>query len=110
MDGSNVEPKRCSKHVFTGRDVCGHPCRYPAVVKRDGRYYCRVHDPEAVAAKIKERDARWNVEWEQKRKGWAITSLQTGVAEAAVAFINNGVATNKRKLERLVKRLEGLQR
>ena len=35
-----------------------HPCSKKAVVERDGKWYCKVHDPEYIKQKDEERAAK----------------------------------------------------
>lgn len=63
---------QCSKDVHdTGRGVNFHQCPFKGVVQRDGRWYCRRHDPVEVEKRDKERHVRWDAEWNQERKHWA---------------------------------------
>ncbi len=47
-----------------------HKCQRPATIERDGKWYCKIHDPEY----IKEKDKARTEEWERK---WAIRRLET---------------------------------
>ena len=57
---------RCSKRVFSGRGVLGHPCSRKGVVERDGKMWCRQHDPVAEQAKRDAKHAQWKAEREAK--------------------------------------------
>lgn len=52
----------CSKRVFHGTDFRGSPCLRNGVIKRDGKWFCRQHDPEEVAKRRAAWDAKHNAE------------------------------------------------
>jgi uncharacterized Zn finger protein (UPF0148 family) len=57
---SNEQVKRCTTNVNTG--FGRNSCSNLAKVERDGKMYCKIHDPEYIAAKNKERQERWEKE------------------------------------------------
>ena len=59
---------RCAKMV-PSRDAWTRPsqCQRNAKVVRDGRGYCRQHDPEAVAERDRKRRVKWDIEWARER-------------------------------------------
>lgn len=56
--------KTCSHQHATPGTAKLATCERPATVERDGKPYCKLHDPEAVAAR---REAKYQA-W-KKRKG-----------------------------------------
>ena len=58
----------CSKRVYSGErwDFGGHPCSRKGTVERDGRWWCKQHDPEAMKAREAKRDAAYRAEQEVK--------------------------------------------
>jgi hypothetical protein len=44
--------------------MLGHGCSKPGKVEVDGKWYCAIHDPEAV----KRRDVAMRAKWELERK------------------------------------------
>ena len=42
--------KQCSRHVYEDRGR-RYPCQKKAVVERDGKWFCTIHDPEYIKAK-----------------------------------------------------------
>lgn len=38
-------------------------CSREGVIEREGKFYCRQHDPVAVKARHDARDAKWEAEW-----------------------------------------------
>jgi len=63
----------CSEQVWSSGYWGHRPCTRNGVVERDGKWYCRQHDPEAVKRRSEERTAR---EWEKTRAGWAKAEAQ----------------------------------
>ena len=54
----NDEPQ-CSETVYSGErwDFTGHQCSRKGKEEYDGKWYCRQHNPEAVAEKQARKDA-----------------------------------------------------
>ena len=42
-------------------------CSRAGVVERAGKFYCRQHDPEAVALRRAEREAEWDRKWAEQK-------------------------------------------
>ena len=70
------EYTRCSGQAY---DSSGfgrlYRCTKRAVVERNGKPYCKIHDPEYIKAKTKEKDAKWDREWTERKKGLERKSL-----------------------------------
>jgi hypothetical protein len=47
-----------------------HPCLRRATITREGKRYCYQHDPMAVAARDKKRNAKYDADWAKKEKQW----------------------------------------
>ena len=75
---------RCSEHVFSGAryDFGGHSCTKPAKVTVDGKPYCAIHDPAAVAARRQEADRVWQAERVAERRKRDARDEQARRAEA----------------------------
>ena len=58
-----------------------HQCRKVAVVTREGKLYCKIHDPEYIEAKREAREAEWDKEWTEKRARWHRDELIEGLFE-----------------------------
>lgn len=57
--------QKCSERVRSeGRWLSFHQCPRPGSVERDGKFFCKQHDPVAVRSKRAARDARWKSEWD----------------------------------------------
>ena len=61
---------KCSERVFSNdrADFGGHMCRNKASVLRDGKWYCKIHDPEYVNKKRAEQSRIWNERDEAQRR------------------------------------------
>lgn len=79
---------QCSEWVFSGArlDVRGHQCVKPFAVERDGKLYCKIHDPEYVARKRAEQDARWKAKSDADKRRYAISRVKEEIVEAAKAL------------------------
>lgn len=58
---------QCQARVWTSGGFHSHQCQKLAKVKRDGMFYCRIHDPIEKAKKQKVRDQKWDAEWKEKQ-------------------------------------------
>ena len=55
--------EQCSKQI--PNDSWGfyyHSCSKKAVVERDGKLYCKIHDPEYIQAKQEKANVKWQKE------------------------------------------------
>lgn len=55
-----TEAKTCCRSTWTGRWI--NHCHNKAKVERDGKWYCGIHDPEAVKQKRDKRNAAYEAE------------------------------------------------
>jgi hypothetical protein len=86
--------------VFSGwRD---HGCSRKAAVERDGKGYCRQHDPEAVKAREAERNEEWAKRNRVSTAKWALDSarddLLATVRAADPALLPAGLRSARDKL------------
>lgn len=56
--------ERCSRSVHNSYGVGFHQCGRAGTVERDGKLWCKTHDPEAIAAKR----AAWNEKFDAEKK------------------------------------------
>lgn len=54
----------CSAVVF-GPRVHSWGCTRRGVIERNGKWYCRQHDPDAVKARMTARDAKWKQKYDR---------------------------------------------
>ncbi len=62
MNRRELNPNECQTRVYGDRDVFGHQCNNKPVVTRDGKLYCKIHDPEY----IKGKKAKWQVNFDRE--------------------------------------------
>lgn len=58
---------RCEATVF-GERCHNYQCTRTGSVKREGRLYCKQHDPVAIEATEKARSAKWERKWAADEK------------------------------------------
>ena len=63
-----LDENGCQTRVYGSRDVFGYQCKNKPVVERNGKLYCRIHDPIYIEAKRKKREAQWDREWIENQK------------------------------------------
>lgn len=64
-----MSEQMCQKQVREpSRWINFYQCSRKATVSRDGKHYCRQHDPERVAEEERKRWEYRNAEWEAKGK------------------------------------------
>ena len=74
------------KHLCQKRFMDGYTmrqCTKNAVVERNGKHYCKIHDPERVKAKAAERQAKFDKELEEMRVN---SKLRTTAANACTSI------------------------
>lgn len=73
---SKHTPERCSETVPTqGLLMHYHCCQKPVTVIRNGKPYCKIHDPEYVKGKLAERMARYEKEWKEKSDNFRLQQV-----------------------------------
>ncbi len=60
----------CSVEVSIDQGFRFRRCLRAGVVERDGKLFCRQHDPEAVKARLAVRDAKWEAKNRQRAAAW----------------------------------------
>jgi len=72
MEKLNKEKKQCSKQVYPKEQwgsFHGHQCRITKnIIMRNGKSYCRIHDPVREEAKRQERQKKWDKENKKSRE------------------------------------------
>ncbi len=66
--------EQCSEDVYRGSILLSGRCARRGVIQRDGKWYCRQHDPEAVSARRKESYQRHQAGL--KRRYWRGRAMQ----------------------------------
>lgn len=107
---------QCCKRIYSGArwDIGGHPCARNATVQQDGRWWCSMHTPEAVARQEAAKDARWRAEREAEeavRDAARALAQRLGGGQPDYDTFSRrytgGVALTKAEAEALIARLEG---
>lgn len=74
----------CDTHIYSG--FRSHRCTRNGVVERDGKFYCKKHDPVAVRQRDDARRVAWaaerNVEEAQRKEAARIAALRVDAAAA----------------------------
>ncbi len=73
MTDFKSEKIRCSEKVFGSSRFDSfnpHQCMLNAVVVRDGKWYCKKHDPIEIKKKSEEKTKLWNKQWKEKEENW----------------------------------------
>lgn len=73
---TGIYERRCDKDVHTaGMRMHYHQCLRRAVVQREGRWFCKQHDPQEADRLTKIRQEKLNLEWAQRQKLWGREAL-----------------------------------
>ena len=82
--------QRCIAKVYP-KDQWGsyHPyqCSKKGTVERDGKWYCKVHDPEYRKAKIEARLNRMNAQFEAAKKQRTLEAASKDMYKALKLFV-----------------------
>ncbi|HUW43583.1 MAG TPA: hypothetical protein VMV95_01300 [Bacillota bacterium] len=54
--------EQCNKIVYGHLLWHSYQCQKKAVVKREGKFYCKIHDPEYIKIKEKKREEKYKKE------------------------------------------------
>ena len=68
---------KCSATVWRSRGSgwgSTVPCSRNGSVIRDGKHYCKQHDPEAIAAKTAARRAASDAEYAERKRVWQLNA------------------------------------
>ncbi len=76
--------EQCSERVSDGGFWPKYRnCKRKAVVERENKWYCKIHDPKYIAAKRNEQREQWEREWAKQR--------ETGTRNALIAEAFEGI-------------------
>ena len=76
---------RCSAQVREeGRWPRFHQCKHLACVERDGKDYCKVHDPEAQKARDDASRKKWDDKWNAERRRHRCARALDGLTDEQV--------------------------
>lgn len=75
----------CCKRIYGGgRGYRGSPCSKRATVKREGNWYCTVHDPVRAASLREERYAKFTAQCEVNTKIWRLEKAAPDMLAALI--------------------------
>lgn len=98
----SAEAKRCCEQVRdSGPWPRFHQCRSKATVGREGKWYCKTHDPVAVKEKAQARDAKDREKYNLRRFAHSCVVACAGMADpvADLAALRDAVKAAYEALE-----------
>ncbi|HUW30014.1 MAG TPA: hypothetical protein VM223_00220 [Planctomycetota bacterium] len=99
---SDKHPQCCRTRY---RDWRQQRCRYRGVIQRDGKWYCRIHDPEAVARRVDKSERQFTEKTEAKKRAAAVANQ--GLIDEATADLRRQLDAEKAKVKRLREACKG---
>ncbi len=69
-----VDPKGCQTTIYD--EVSSWQCHRKPTVARDGKLYCKIHDPEYKKAKDKANREKWDRESAKRNHQFILTNAQ----------------------------------
>ena len=66
-----LDSNGCHTRIYGGRGF-GWQCTKKVVVTRNGKRYCKIHDPEYIAEKRRKWQEKFDKEWAKKEIRWAL--------------------------------------
>ena len=93
---SDKHPQCCRTRY---RDWRQQRCRYRGVIQRDGKWYCRIHDPEAVARRVDKSERQFTEKTEAKKRAAAVANQ--GLIDEATADLRRQLDAEKAKVKTL---------
>jgi hypothetical protein len=80
------QKRQCCVDVWS--DYVHHQCSRSAVVIRDGKPYCRQHDPVAQAEKKQAAQAKYEAEWADRMSKWRLEEAAPDLLAACKALVD----------------------
>ncbi len=75
-----LNPEGCQTWIHTD-GFYGHQCQRQPVVTRDGKPYCKIHDPEYIKAKEAAWGSNFDKEYAEDQKRWALKAARHQATE-----------------------------
>ncbi len=72
--------KQCETRIW-GERVQSWQCHKRAIIERDGKWYCKIHDPEYVKQKNMKKQTRWAKEAAKQSAIWALKQARNNATE-----------------------------
>jgi uncharacterized Zn finger protein (UPF0148 family) len=105
---------QCCQEVWNGL-FTGSQCQRAGLIERDGKWYCRQHDPVEVQRKKDEKSKQWQERWDREQgeetlKSMAAVSYRKHFGKkAALAAAGDQLGEALRLLEESNSRLKDLE-
>jgi len=80
--------EQCNKMIYRGRLQGSSQCVRKGVVERDGRSYCKQHDPVARHERAKARQEKFNREHSAKKEAFRLARVAPELLAALEAVID----------------------
>ena len=94
---------RCSESVATsGLRMHYHRCLFKGTVKRNGKWYCKKHDPVEIAKKREAKNRQWDRERAISNAVRKCRESKLKIADAAIEYINASNITSLAELNKAV--------
>ena len=77
------EKHQCVERVFGDRGF-NWRCSNNGTVEKDGKWFCGIHSPEAVAKRGAKQEARYQLEHEANEKRWERQKVKESLYQAAI--------------------------
>ena len=83
-----AEKFACAATVWQSYGMKGRlaTCSRSASIVRDGKHYCKQHDPEAIAAKADARKAAFDAEQSERRRVWRLNAAAPDLLALAYQY------------------------
>ena len=56
---------QCSKQIYA--NWSRHPCSRKGIVEREGKFYCKQHDPVRIKDQEEKQNRKWDQEWAEAK-------------------------------------------
>ncbi len=71
-----LDPGRCQRTIFEDRGF-NYQCTKKPVIERDGKLYCKIHDPEYIKEKQVKWRAMFDKEQAEREKHWVLVNARS---------------------------------
>ena len=97
-----LRPGDCHSTIYEGRGW-NHQCSKKPIVERDGKLYCKIHDPKYVTEKRRKWQEEYDKEWIKKQARWHRAEVIASIFEdISTATIERSISSIKDILNREV--------
>jgi hypothetical protein len=100
-------PQKCCASIYDSLAWRSRSCERNAKIERDGKWYCKQHDPVAKAEKHAERTARWDHESEERRRRYRLESAALEMLRVLKAYFEDRPADWEEQAKAAITKAEG---